>query len=103
MKASGSPPIYCFPLLYCLNFIAQFDKLSQGTTNSEKFDFSRPNGKKKRQIRDSETARPIQNASAISRSVQTFLRPTFVQVPFYTLILSALSEDAMVVKPTNLA
>ena len=28
MKASGSPPIYCFPLLYCLNFIAQFDKLS---------------------------------------------------------------------------
>ena len=25
MKASGSPPIYCFPLLYCLNFIAQFD------------------------------------------------------------------------------
>ena len=28
MKVSGSPPIYCFPLLYCLNFIAQFDKLS---------------------------------------------------------------------------
>ena len=27
MKVSESLPIYCFLLLYCLNFIAQFDKL----------------------------------------------------------------------------
>ena len=27
MEASESPPIYWFLLLYCLNFIAQFDKL----------------------------------------------------------------------------
>ena len=27
MKVSGCPPIYCFLLLYCLNLIAQFDKL----------------------------------------------------------------------------
>ena len=27
MEVSESPPIYWFLLLYCLNFIAQFDKL----------------------------------------------------------------------------
>ena len=27
MKAGGSPPIYCFLMLYCLNLVAQFDKL----------------------------------------------------------------------------
>ena len=27
MKVSESPPIYCFPLLYCLSVIAQFDEL----------------------------------------------------------------------------
>ena len=31
MKVSESPPIYCFLLLYCLNFIAQFDKLLRRT------------------------------------------------------------------------
>ena len=98
MKASGSPPIYCFPLLYCLNFIAQFDKLSPRILKN-----STSQDQTERKNDRFETARPIQNASAILRSVQTFLRPTFVQVPFYTLILSALSEDAMVVKPANLA
>ena len=53
MKASGSPPIYRFPLLYCLNFIAQYDKLLPRTLkNSTSQDL---NGKKKRQIRDYET------------------------------------------------
>ena len=93
MKASGSPPMYCFPLLYCLNFIAQFDKLSprilknstsQDQTERKNDRFETP------RLRDQSKTLP-----SISRSVQTFLRPTFVQVPFYTLILSALSEDAI--------
>ena len=75
---------------------------------SEKVDFWRPKGKKKRQIRDSsrdkkkiqdsetqkspekETSRHIKNAYEISRSGQNFARPTFFEGPFFITIMQTL-------------
>ena len=100
---SGSPPIHCFVLFYCRNLLAQFDKLYPWTL--KKFESWRPNGKKLRQIENSETrrqkknqdsetqkslkietSRPIKNASEVSRSCQNFQTPEFFKVPFYTRI-----------------
>ena len=96
-NANESPPIYCFFLLYCLNLIAQFDKLflrtlQNSTPEDQKerknviFETPQTRERKKKKNRDSdtqespknETSRPIKNrASEISRSSQNFLRPTF--------------------------
>ena len=77
MKVSGSPPIYCFLMRIFLNLVAQFDKLLPRTLkNSDRL--LKTKRKEKRQIRDSETLRSMQNASEISRSGQNFLRPTSV-------------------------
>ena len=89
MEASGSLPKYRFILFYSFNLLAQYDKPYPNKI-LKNFDFWRPNGKKKRQIRDSETqksleretSRPIKNASEISRSGQNFPRPTFFEVAF---------------------
>ena len=64
MEASGSPPINCFILVYCINLLAQFDKLyplilknwtpeDQTERNYDKFKTPRPVGKKNNS--DSET------------------------------------------------
>ena len=105
-NANESPPIYCFFLLYCLNLIAQFDKLFLRTlknstpedqTERKNVIFGTPQTRerKEKKNRDSdtqespknETSRPIKNrASEISRSSQNFLRPTFFEWPFYPLL-----------------
>ena len=55
MKASGSPPIYCFLLLYCFKLIAQFDKLLPARTLKTSTPKDQTVRKKKRQIQDFET------------------------------------------------
>ena len=70
MEVSESPPIYWFLLLYCLNFIAQFDKLLPRTLKN-----STPEEQTERKNDRFETH---PKASEISRSGQNFQRPTSV-------------------------
>ena len=89
MKVSGSPPIYCFLMLNCLDLIAQFNKLLPRTLkNSDRL----LKTKRKEKTTDS---RPIQNASEISRSGQTFLRRASVFRGTILLKIPLLSRSAV--------
>ena len=84
MKVRESPPIYCFLLLYCLNLIAQFDKLLP--RNSEKFR-STPEDQTERKNDRFETPRlrdPSKTLLRFRDRAKIFWNPRqFFEVPFY--------------------
>ena len=83
MKVSESPPIYCFLVLYCLNFIAQFDKLLPRTLKN-----STPEEQTERKNDRFETPRLLDSSKTLLRfrdRGKIFLDPRqFFEIPFYT-------------------
>ena len=81
MKASGSPPILCFLLLYCLNPIAQFDKLLPRTLkNSDRL----LKTKQKEKTTDPRLRDPSKTLLRFLDRAKIFWGPRqFFEVPFY--------------------